>query len=188
VLGSAPAAMVLGLALQVGEIGGQAAVAGCRRAADGVAKDAGALGEHLLAVPFGVRGGLARAFGLLGAPSVELCARLHDREHLHMGVLDAAELGAASVPFAGLGRGDPDDIAPARDDVALVGNVGDPKGVDHVRGGEADLDRLVQSCLRVLSALGTAADSKRIIQRQSGSAYPTGAASRAIAPRGWRAR
>ena len=79
--------------------------------------------------------GIARRLGrpdLRIAPALELLLRLGDDEDAHMGVLEAAELGALAAVDARPVGDEPDVVLLAGDQVLLAHEVRDPEGVDHV--------------------------------------------------------
>ncbi len=72
-------------------------------------------------------------------PGGELGLGQSHRVHAHVGVAQAAELGARSCEAAHLVGLDDPGVHPARDGVALAVEPGDPERVDDVAGGRVEL-------------------------------------------------
>src|SRR5215467_11256922 len=110
-----------------------------RRAADGVAIDAGQRGKEIAAMPR--RRVVARGGPLGGDPTLELIPRMHHDDEEHETVLDAAVLRALADVGPGTGRLDPHVVDLVRDHVHLARELGNPEAVDDVDGLEGDEGR-----------------------------------------------
>src|SRR5581483_9315033 len=130
------------------------------RAAQGMAGDAGAVGEELVALRDqrclvrlarlrrsrwcrrGAEARLRRNAALLLHPGVERAGRLGDDDEAHQRVLQAAELGALAAIGAGLVGAQPHAVDAPGNDIGLAGQMRHPEAVNDVYRFELDLDRL----------------------------------------------
>src|SRR5215471_281950 len=119
---------------EVRQVGPEHAVG--RRAADGVAIDAGQRGEEIAAMPR--RRVVPRGGALSGDPAFELIPWMHHDHEEHETVLDAAVLRTLADVGPGTGRLDPHMVDLVRDHVHLARELGNPEAVDDVDGLEGD--------------------------------------------------
>src|SRR5215468_3690806 len=119
---------------EVRQVGPEHAVG--RRAADGVAIDAGQRGEEIASMPR--RRVVPRRRPLGGDPALEFIPRMHHDHKKHEAVLDAAVLRALADVGPGTGRLDPHMVDLVRDHVHLARELGNPEAVDDVDGLEGD--------------------------------------------------